>query len=186
MPVIAVVPAAGKGERFGGNKLLARIKGEPLINWTLWSLLDGGVERIVVVTAPSTDLSSVPLMKDPRVRFVVNPDPSPGMLSSVQVGIAAAEGGDPILILPGDMPFVASSTVTAVTVACIRHDQVVVPTFDQRRGHPIAVPAMARDVILSAPASATLKAALAAAPRLELPVGDLGILRDVDLPEDLT
>ena len=187
MSVIAVVPAAGRGERFGGNKLLARIKGEPLIDWTLWSLLDGGVTRVIVVTAPTTDLTGARMMADPRVRFVVNPDPSLGMLSSVQTGVAAADGGDPILILPGDMPFVASSTVTAVTVACIRQQCVVVPTFNQQRGHPIAVPAAHRDAILLAFPDATLKAALAAiaVPRLELPVGDMGILRDVDSPEDL-
>lgn len=187
MGVIAVVPAAGQGERFGGNKLLARINGEPLIDWTLWSLLDGGVTRVIVVTGPTTDLTGSRLMSDPRVRYIVNPDPSPGMLSSVQAGVAAADGGDPILILPGDMPFVASSTVTAVTVACIRQQCVVVPTFNQKRGHPIAVPAAHRDAILIASPDATLKSALAvmAIPRIELPVGDMGILRDVDRPEDL-
>ena len=53
MSAVAIVPAAGKGERFGGAKLMARFKGEPLINWTLWSLLDGGVGGVVVVTAPA-------------------------------------------------------------------------------------------------------------------------------------
>lgn len=187
MGVVAIVPAAGRGERFGGTKLLARIKGAPLIDWTLWSLLDGGVERVIVVTAPGADLSAARLMSDPRVRFVVNEDPSRGMLSSIQAGVAAATG-DPILILPGDMPFVASSTVTAVTVACIRQQRVVVPTFNQQRGHPIAVPASLREAVLLAPTDSTLKDALAAAGawRVELPVDDPGILRDVDVPRDLS
>ena len=38
MPAVAVVPAAGKGERFGGAKLLARIDGDVLLDRTLRSL----------------------------------------------------------------------------------------------------------------------------------------------------
>ena len=40
MPAIAIVPAAGKAERFGSPKLVADLKGEPLIDHTLLSLLD--------------------------------------------------------------------------------------------------------------------------------------------------
>ena len=39
MPAIAIVPAAGKAERFGSPKLVADLKGEPLIDHTLASLL---------------------------------------------------------------------------------------------------------------------------------------------------
>lgn len=186
MGAVAVVPAAGSGIRFGGAKLLATMKGAPLLDWTLWSLLDGGMERVIVVAAPGADFSAARFMADPRVKLVENPQPDRGMFSSIQAGVAAANG-DPILILPGDMPFVSSGTVTSVTVACIRQQRVVVPTFNQRRGHPIAVPASFQLAILESPADATLKDAIAATGewRVELPVDDPGILRDVDTPADL-
>ena len=79
MSAVAIVPAAGKGERFGGVKLMARFKDEPLINWTLWSLLDGGVANVIVVTAPGADFYEAKLMNDSRVSVVVNEDPSRGM-----------------------------------------------------------------------------------------------------------
>ena len=186
MSVVAIVPAAGKAERFGSEKLLVPIKGEPLLNWTLWSLLDGGVSRIVVVSAPGADLTPVKLLADKRVLNVVNDNPSRGMFSSFQTGLAAA-AGDPILFLPGDMPFINSSTVTAVITACIRRHRVIVPVYEGRRGHPVAVPGILRKPILSAPPEASLKEVLAAAAseREELHVPDPGVVRDVDRREDL-
>ena len=186
MGTVAIVPAAGKAERFGSPKLLAQFRGEAVINWTLWSLLDGGVARIVVVTAPDSDFSDAPLMADPRVRVAVNEDPSRGMLSSIQAGLAITSG-DPLVILPGDMPFVASSTVTEVVLACIRRQRVIIPTHQDQRGHPIAIPSSFRRALLMAPSDTTLKQALsvAGAEPIELPVGDAGILRDVDTPQDL-
>lgn len=35
---LAIVPAAGKGRRFGGNKVLASLKGRPVVAWTLQAL----------------------------------------------------------------------------------------------------------------------------------------------------
>lgn len=186
MRVVAIVPAAGRGERFGGSKLLARHNGEPIINWTLWSLLDGGVNRVIVVTAPGADFSDVPLVADRRVRLTVNEDPSRGMFSSIQAGLSIASG-DPIVILPGDMPFVASSTVTEVVLACIRRHRIAIPVHQDQRGHPIAIPASFRRAILLAPVESSLKHALSAAGGvpIEVPVADSGILRDVDTPADL-
>jgi len=186
MASVAIVPAAGRADRFGSAKLLALVNGEPLLNWTLWALLDGGVKHVVVVTAQGADLSSVKLASDPRVKIVVNEDPSRGMFSSIQTGLSAVTG-DPILFLPADMPFVSSGTVRDVLDACVRRQRIVVPVFEDKRGHPIAVPGAMRRPILLAPATSTLKDALGSASKLrdELHVGDEGILRDVDTPDDL-
>jgi molybdenum cofactor cytidylyltransferase len=186
MPSVAIVPAAGKGERFGGAKLVARIHGEALIDLTLRALLDGGVGRVIVVMAPGVSLSEARLIGDRRVQTVVNDDPSRGMFSSIQAGLAAADG-DPVVILPADMPFVQLRTVAAVVDLCVRQGVIVVPIHDGRRGHPIAFPAALRDAVLGALPESTLKTALASThvERFELRVDDPGVLRDVDTPADL-
>ena len=186
MSAVAIVPAAGKGERFGGAKLLARFNDEPLINWTLWSLLDGGVATVIVVTAPGADLSEAKLMNDPRVSVVVNEDPSRGMFSSIQAGLAVAHA-DIVLVLPADMPFVGAATVAAVIARSVATGSVVIPVHQGRRGHPIAIPRARCDELLSHEPTATLKDALAAsgATPILLDVSDAGILRDVDVPGDL-
>ena len=103
---VAVVTAAGSAERFGGKKLLAPIDGEPLLDHTIRSLLEGGVTEVIVVvgTDARRELErDVNAMNDSRVRPVENPDPSRGMFSSIQVGVATANG-DALVVLPGDMP----------------------------------------------------------------------------------
>jgi molybdenum cofactor cytidylyltransferase len=185
MPSVAIVPAAGKAERFGGSKLAADVGGEPLLNRTLRSLLDGGVERVVVVLAPGATFATVELLNDPRVRRVINPNPERGMFSSIQIGLAA-EDGDPFLVLPGDMPFVKPATVTAVAGEAARTGRVVSPRFQGRRGHPVAFPQRLRDGILKADPASTLNDALKAADvSVGLDVDDRGILHDVDQTGDL-
>jgi molybdenum cofactor cytidylyltransferase len=183
---VAIVPAAGKAERFGGGKLVADVDGEPLLNRTLRSLLDGGVDHVVVVLAPNTSLPTVELLNDERVVRVVNPDPSRGMFSSIQIGLASAQG-DPILVLPGDMPFVQTETVKKVLSEATRTGRIVSPRYQGRRGHPVAFPQRLRDGILKADPASTLNDALKnTGAGLELDVEDKGIRRDVDLPTDIT
>jgi molybdenum cofactor cytidylyltransferase len=184
--VVAVVPAAGFSTRFGAAKLLADVDGMPLIARTLASLLDAGIARIVVVTREGLDLERVDALADPRVTAVVNPDPARGMFSSIQTGLAAAIG-DVVLVLPADMPFVASGTVAAVAAHAAATQSVIVPVFRGRNGHPLAIPAAVRDRLVAIDPATTLKDALAAvgASRESLDVPDPGVLRDVDVPGDL-
>lgn len=184
---VAVVPAAGRSERFGGPKLLADVRGEPLLTHTLRCLVDAGLSRVIVVVAPGADLARVSLMSDPRVSVVTNPDPSRGMFSSIQTGLVHAEGAPMVLVLPADMPFVDRRTVEVVRDACHRADRVVVPRFGGRRGHPIALPGWMRSLVASAPAERSLKDAMADLrdPPVEIDVDDAGVLRDVDTQADL-
>jgi molybdenum cofactor cytidylyltransferase len=186
----AIVPAAGKGERFGGGKLLTPVDGVPMIERTIRSLLDGGVETVIVVLAPESDVSpsSVAALGDPRVRTVVNRDPSRGMFSSIQAGLRLApSGANPVLVLPGDMPFVRTQTVTAVVRAALDGAEPLSPTHDGRRGHPLALPGCTPAALLAADPRESLNDVLRMLllPRRELPVDDPGILRDVDTRADL-
>ena len=189
MRIVAIVPAAGRSTRFGGPKLVADVDGAPLLDRTLAALLDvPDIDRVIVVTAQGQTMAGVARLLDPRVTRAINPDPSPGMLSSIQVGVAAAVEADILILLPADMPFVAASTVARVAEAAVRvPGSIVVPTHDGRRGHPIAIPAHLRALILQAEPQMTLKDVIATsgAQREELEIDDAGILRDVDVPADL-
>jgi molybdenum cofactor cytidylyltransferase len=184
--ITAVVPAAGASTRFGSPKLVADVDGAPLLQRTLASLLDAGVARVVVVTRDGAALTGVPSLADPRVSTAVNPDPARGMFSSIQTGLAVA-GGDVVLVLPGDMPFVAAATDQAVAARAAASGAVIVPAHGGQRGHPIAIPRALCDRLAMLAPHTTLKEALAAvgASRLELDIADPGVVRDVDVPEDL-
>jgi molybdenum cofactor cytidylyltransferase len=117
----------------------------------------------------------------------MNPDPARGMFSSVQAGCVAAEGADPLLILPGDMPFVRPDTVAAVLAAYARSGRIVSPRFAGKRGHPIALPPALRNEILTADPGTSLEVLLKTheSTRVSVDVDDDGLLRDVDRPADL-
>jgi molybdenum cofactor cytidylyltransferase len=186
---VAVVTAAGSAERFGGKKLLTPIEGEPLLDHTIDALLDGGVAEVIVVVGKDgrAELErDVNAMLDPRVRAVENPDPSRGMFSSIQEGVAQVQG-DTILVMPGDMPFVSADTVRAVIAAYERKPSIVSPRYRGKRGHPVALPASLRDEIRSMDSGATLHDLIHAHTdmRVDVDLDDRGIVRDVDRVEDL-
>lgn len=182
MRAVAVVPAAGAGERFGGAKLATPIAGVPLIERTVASLRDGGVSEVVLVVGPDGD----PALEAPDVRRVVNRDPSRGMFSSIQAGIGDVVA-DAILVLPGDMPFVTAATVRSLLRVFEARPAIVSPRHNGKRGHPVVLPGALRDEILAAPAGATLHSIIAhhRDERVDLDVADPGVLRDVDRREDL-
>ncbi len=184
---LAIVPAAGRSDRFGSPKLIAKLGGQPLLDRTVRALLDGHVARVVVVAPRTGAFDGVPILEDSRVSVVVNPDPNRGMFSSIQTGLQATADGDPILILPGDMPFVRSSTVAAVMKAYAREKCFVIPQRHKRHGHPIALPGAIRTAALAAAPTSTLDALIKSQKlkHFELEVDDKGILHDVDTPADL-
>ncbi len=189
MRTVAVVPAAGSAERFGGAKLLAPIEGEPLLERTVSTLLNGGVNEVIVVLGPDGDRfqDRLPALRDTRVQCRMNPQPERGMLSSIQTGVAAAQG-DAIVVLPGDMPYVRSGTVATLLDAFARSPgRIVSPRFEGKRGHPVVLPSALRDDVLAAEPTATLHDVLRphAELRLDVDVADRGVVRDVDTPGDL-
>ena len=188
MRAVAVVPAAGSAERFGGRKLLTPIDGEPLLDRTISALLNGGVDQIIVVVGPEADdlKHDVNAFSDPRVWPVVNPDPSRGMFSSLQAGMAEAEA-DALLVLPADMPFVQSGTVAILLDVFASRPAIVSPRYQGKRGHPVVLPPALRDEIRAADPTFTLHDILKrhADMRVDVDVQDRGVVRDVDRPEDL-
>jgi molybdenum cofactor cytidylyltransferase len=186
---IAIVTAAGSAERFGGRKLLADVGGEPLLDRTIRSLLDGGVSEVIVVVGMDSRAElerDVNAMNDARVRPVENRDPSRGMFSSIQEGVQTANG-DVLLVLPGDMPFVQPATIKRVIEQWTRTRGIVSPRHNGKRGHPVALPQKLRDEILATSATSNLHEVIKKHldERSDLEVDDPGINRDVDRPEDL-
>jgi len=188
MRSIGIVTAAGSAERFGGRKLLTPIDGEPLLDRTIGSLLDGGVDEIIVVVPKgSIELErDVNSFLDARVRPIENPDPSRGMFSSIQEAAAEADG-DAMVVMPGDMPFVRPETVATLLAAYARKAAIVSPRFNGKRGHPVVLPASLRDEIRAADPHVTLHEIIKKHQneRMDVDVEDGGVVRDVDRPEDL-
>lgn len=188
MGSLGIVTAAGAAERFGSQKLLANVGGSPLLERTIRSLLDGGVERVVVVLGPESGQirRDVPALSGSRVSVESNRRPERGMFSSIQEALREAEG-DPILVLPGDMPYVEPATIAALLQRHKETAGIVSPRFQGKRGHPVVIPGKYREEIRDADANVTLHEILRAhaGERVDMDVYDRGVVRDVDVPADL-
>ena len=155
-----------------------------MVRRTVASLLAGGADRCVVVSADGGAAVRAALAGLP-ISVVVNPDPSRGMFSSIQLGIAQTGEGDLCVLLPGDMPYVQPATVAAVIAATRESGLTACATFNGRRGHPIACSAALRDRIILASVESTLSAERSRDEFLSIDAPDPGVHRDVDRPADL-
>lgn len=186
---VAVVPAAGTSTRMGRPKLLLPWGAGNVLEATVGALLDGGVATVLVAIAPGGPLAD--WAPPAGVRVVVNPDPTPGMLSSILAALedlgAGGEVPDPLLVCPADLPALRAGTVATLLAAYRAQGGVVVPRHGRRRGHPLLIaPAWQRRIRELSAGEGGLRRILelAAGAVHEIPVDDPGTVRDVDTPDD--
>jgi molybdenum cofactor cytidylyltransferase len=168
MPAILVL-ASGRGERFRasggqGSKLQALLAGRTVLERTLDAVRASGLP------------------------FHVEAAGHPGMGDSIAAAVRATPDADGWLVVPGDLPLIAPRTFRAVAAALAQHD-VVVPTWQGERGHPVGFARSCGDALAAlggAAGAASIVQARAARNAVHLlPVDDPGIRIDIDTVQDL-
>ncbi len=184
----AVVLAAGLSRRMGTPKMLLDWQGGPMIAQVVQTLLEGGLERVMVVTGFGREQIEAALAGLP-VEFAYNEQYSNGeMLFSLQTGLRALPAGvAAALIVLGDQPQIQANTVRLVLDRYFEEGgQLIVPSYQMRRGHPWLVERKLWEEILALRRPQTLRDFIQA--RAEdiqyLNVDTITILQDIDTPED--
>ncbi|UXA09124.1 2-C-methyl-D-erythritol 4-phosphate cytidylyltransferase [Mycobacterium sp. SMC-2] len=153
--VVAVVPAAGSGERLGAGipKAFCEVDGRTLLDRSVGGLLDSGVVDHVVVAVPAARVDEAKRALDGRATVVAG---GPDRITSVSQALAA---------IPGDPEFVlVHDAARALTPPAL-----IVRVVDAlRAGHNAVVPALplhdtikavdANGVVLGTPERAGLRA----------------------------
>lgn len=146
-PVVAVLLAAGAGQRFApenadAHKLLAELEGRPLLEISLSHALLSGLPVVVVTGAdPRVEAVARELAGTrPGVVVVHNPAWADGQATSVQsgIGVARAMGASVVVVGLADQPGVLSDAWRTVA-SCER--PVAVATYAGVRGHPVRLAA---------------------------------------------
>jgi molybdenum cofactor cytidylyltransferase len=136
----AVVLAAGRSTRMGGpNKLLAEIRGRPLVRIASEEALASGASPVIVVTGHQRAEIEKALGGLP-VRLAHNPDFADGLATSLKAGIRALPSDvDAAIVCLGDMPCIDPKLMRQLMAAFApeRGVLVVVPTFEGKRGNPV-------------------------------------------------
>ncbi|HEX7839486.1 MAG TPA: NTP transferase domain-containing protein, partial [Kofleriaceae bacterium] len=186
--IAAVVLAAGRASRMGENKLIAELGGEPIVRRTVRAVLASRARPVIVVTGHEAEAVRAALAGF-DVTFVHNPDFADGMSTSLRVGIAAAGAVHAALVCLGDMPRLEGRHLDAVIDAFRAGDpdQIIVPTYDRKRGNPVLWPSGYFTEIAELSGDVGARALLsrhADHVRL-LAIDDPAILVDVDTPAAL-
>ena len=112
MALKAIVLAAGAGTRMNSPdpKVANRIAGRPLVNWVLDAL--SGVELAQTVVVVGSGAEGVEAVLPSGVTSVLQ-ERQLGTGQAVQVGLASMhlEGGDHVMVLPGDTPLLTAGTL---------------------------------------------------------------------------
>lgn len=116
--VWGLVPAAGRGERFGGEipKQLVEIAGKPLLAWTLERLLSCGLTGLTVALPREWLQEGAPkIVSDARIRYIAG---GATRQQSVEACLRIGPEGDTlVLVHDGARPAVAIADVRATILA---------------------------------------------------------------------
>jgi molybdenum cofactor cytidylyltransferase len=180
----AILLAAGRSRRMGAFKPLLPFGNKTVIECCIDYLRDGGVETIVVVVGHREDEIRQGVS---GVTFATNPDPDSEMGASVACGIRELpETAAATLIALVDHPAVPPDVVTTLIACWQAGSFIVVPTWQNRGGHPVLVDLSFRPELLNLPSSGGLRA-LFQAHQTEvkrIPVSSPFIARDMDTWDD--
>src|SRR5690606_3334260 len=128
----------GSSTRFGGDKLSAPFRGEPLLDHAIRAARAAPVDEVLVVTG--RDLPAGRWSGAPPVRRIAID--SAELSQSLKAGIAAAGEADGAFIFLGDMPLVPREIAARLADRLGGH-YAALPRHGGRPGHPVLLAARA-------------------------------------------
>ena len=186
MRIVGLLLAAGSATRFGSDKLAHRLlHGVPIAAQSARHLRSG-VDHVVAVVKPGVP-SLENLLKAEHCETVVCENAADGMGASLACAARAAGEADGYLVALADMPFVRPTSVAAVRAALASGAALCAPYFRARRGHPVGIGGAFFEDLLRLEGDEGARKLLAQNEKLlkKIAVGDPGVVRDIDRPEDL-
>jgi molybdopterin-guanine dinucleotide biosynthesis protein A len=203
---VAVVLAGGRSSRFGTDKLVAIVDGEPLLHLAIRAV-DDVADHVIVVAAPHADLdlpSPSTLRPGASIDVVHDFEPFGGPVAALRSAAPrirdAGSGEDSIaLVVGGDMPYLQPAVLRAL-VARLDGDgrpDAAVLVDDEARPRPLPLAARSSALLRAvneelARGGRSLRGALARLRIAAIPAAEWRqldpagtTLRDIDRPDDI-
>ncbi|WP_162199480.1 nucleotidyltransferase family protein [Aurantiacibacter marinus] len=171
-----ILLAAGRGRRFGRDKLQEVYGDQPLWIWAAKAAEDAGFTRRYIVRAAHS-----PAQLRDGWQEVINPDAHQGMGTSIAAGVKAARTCSRLVLALADMPLVEPSHLARLALGS---GTIFTSYGDAKTGSPAAFPASVFSELRSLAGEAGAKTLALAnvtviEPRYHASLGD------VDTAEDL-
>jgi molybdenum cofactor cytidylyltransferase len=191
MGVGAVVLAAGSGRRFGGGKLSAQLRGQPILSHvcaTVTRALGAGLLDSGWVVVAADDRAAALLVERAGLVPIANPSPEAGISHSLRLALETAEAQQTLqalLLLLGDQPLVNVETMRRLIESWRKGGAPVVrPRYRDQPdtpGHPVLLDRRVWPLCRRAVGDSGLAGLLPAATIIDVP----GDNPDIDTPADL-
>lgn len=182
-----VVIAAGRGRRFGSDKRRSPLGEEKtLLQRTLACYAPNFPRIFVALSARADDDELARHLHGAGVQVLRSENADQGMGCTIADVVPFCKKTSKTLIALGDMPFISPDVLDRL-VANSTERHIVYPSFRGRRGHPVIFgSAFYPDLgeLRGDRGASSLIQANAEMCR-EIPVEDIGVLFDIDTPDDL-
>jgi len=186
--ISCILLAAGESRRFQSPKALAVFNGLPLIEFTLKKLFTTTLEEIIVVLGSNSELIKPHILKDNRLKCALNTNYQLGQTSSFKTGLKTTNPKTHgFLLLPIDMPLITPETIDTLIDCFLKQAPLIlVPTFQDKKGHPPLFSMDLRDEMLHLDDKQPLSDILRQheAEILKYPIKDEGVVLSFNTPAE--
>jgi len=186
--VAAILLAAGRGTRFGGEpKLLAQVGDKALVRHAAEAAVNSTAHPVIVVTGHRAEEVRSALLGLP-VHIVHNALFAQGLSTSLRAGFSALpSSARAAIVVLGDMPFVTAGLIDDLVTGWRDGGEpaALVPTLNGRRGNPVVISRELQAMIEGLSGDAGAGPILRGRPDvLEWPTNDPAVLQDIDTKEE--
>ena len=184
--IVGILLAAGRSDRFGGDKLLAVLSdGECIGACAARHMLTALTEVVAVVRSNDAALAAALGANGAHIVRCASADK--GMGESLACAVRARPGAAGWIVALADMPWIETATIVRVANALADGALIAAPFHRGMRGHPVGFGKACYAALAALTGDEGAKTIVAAhrdsVTRID--VDDAGILRDVDTREDL-
>ena len=181
-----LILAAGMSERMGTPKPLLPLGGKYFLEHILSNpfVAQNPVKPFIIVGHEKDKIRSVLPQEIP---IIENTDYRTGRMSSIQAGLKVVPSSvEGVFVWPVDCPLVSEEVLNALTMPFQNKNNICIPSYRFRRGHPPLIGASYFSEILSMKADESLRELYARHPEavVHVEVDTETVLHNVNTPEE--
>lgn len=186
-----ILLAAGFSRRFGvANKLLQALPdGRLMAVAAAENLIQAIPNSIAVLRADNKPLADLLTSKGFKLVFCDDntTEMADSLVTAVRFSAQWTDSDEGFVIALADMPYIASETIAAVAASLKQGASIVVPTYQTKRGHPVAFASQFRQELENLQGDEGARSIIKrhADQITFLACDDAGILADIDTVADL-
>lgn len=185
--ILILIPAAGASSRMRGrDKLLEKVRGQPLLRDRVTLALGTGAE-VLVTLPPDRPLRRAALagLKDPRLSLITVTDPETGLSASLRDGAhwAIRHWADALMIFLPDLPDLTADDITFMLQTYDFKSILRATSQDGTPGHPVILPARLFDALTRLSGDQGARDILQNHPVIAIALPGQRAITDLDTPE---